>query len=157
MPDRAWQIDGDVSEWMLTDTLQNRVSLGLGPAALAARHWPDGRPRSLAVEHAIDDMEMAIERSPLRHANRDLLTLVCADPAVMSPWIPAGAELHRDEVEQAFSAWVATLDRFGAADPSASGSAAAALLMLRELMHHLGFQRFCVSVTVMLGMPAGPG
>ncbi len=141
MPDRAWKIDGEASDWTLTDTLQKRVSLGLGPAALAARHWPDGRPRSLAVENAIDDVEMAIERSPLRHADRDLLTLVCADPAVLSPWLPADAELHRDEVERAFSMWAATLDRPGAVEPSVSGDGAAALLMLRELMHHLGFQR----------------
>jgi hypothetical protein len=139
----AFLLDTASTGWTLTEGAGVQVALGLAPAALAARHWPRGAPRAIALERAIDEVEEAIERSPLRHADRGLLRLSAAVQAVLPPWPGAGDVLSRDEVEQAFSRLVAASDAAGAAGPvlGVAGEGAAALLMLRELMHHLGFSQ----------------
>lgn len=131
------------SGWLLTDGLGESVTLALSHVALAARHWPGGRPTAIAVERAIDEVEEAIERSGLRHADRDLLTLNGLWPADLWPRLPPGSLLQRDDVEQAFSLMVSGLESSMASSGSSrlAGEGAAALLMLRELMHHLGFRR----------------
>ncbi len=122
--------------WTLTDGSGRAVVLGLDPARLASRHWPSVPPRAIDLERAIDAVEEAIEAGPLRNTPRGVLLLSGEVSAQMPLWhdIEAGALLSRDEVEQAFSRVVASP---GASTPP--GETVAALLMLRELMHHLGF------------------
>lgn len=125
------------------------VNLALGPAALAAAHWPQGRPTPLQIEQAIDAVEDAIEAADVHHAERGILCRM-ADAGA-----GAGADgegegegegkglwpdlfgtrqtLTRDDVEAHFT-------RMAAQTHTLQGEHAAALLMLRELMHHLGFQ-----------------
>lgn len=113
------------------------VSLALGPAALAAAHWPQGRPTPLQIEQAIDAVEDAIEGADLHHAERGILCWMAdADADGEGPWpdlFGTRQTLTRDDVEAHFT-------RMAAQTHTVRGEHAAALLMLRELMHHLGFQ-----------------
>lgn len=118
-----------------------RVTLAVSPQSLAARHWPRGRPSSpQQVEMAIDSTENAIEQSGLRHTGR---TLLGASPSLresLPPDLRGPGVVTRDAVEAEFSRWVAEVE--AGAVSATQGPQAAALLMLRELMHHLGFQAF---------------
>lgn len=135
MDTHPWSLSGGPDGWVLTDGLGGQVRLALAPGALAARHWPSGRPDALALERAIDEVEAAIERTPLRHAPRGVLRL--SGPGLATPdrmGLPLGT-WPREALEQAFSRQLAV------PVPALSGEAAASLLMLRELMHHLGFSQ----------------
>lgn len=127
--------------WALVDEGGNRAELGLDPGRLASRHWPDGRPSAIAVERAIDDVESAIESTGWRHAERGHLRLAVTVSAFNRRSEPAAGLLPRDAVESAFTQWVASL----ALDTAMPGEVAAQLLMLRELMHHLGLQQLQLS------------
>lgn len=122
--------------WSLTEGSNVPISLGMDPARLAARHWPASSPRAIDLERAIDTVEEAIENSSLRHAPRGLLALDESVLAQLPPWHGGGLVMTRDEIEQAFSRLVASLP-----EPALAGESAAALLMLRELMHHLGYSQ----------------
>ncbi len=116
----------------------------LAPVALAQRCWPGRTPRPADLEHAIDLVEEAIEASGLRHAARDTLRLDAHLHAALAGLLNglSAAGLAREQVEQAFATLVAQVQ---AGRPVvAGGGAIAALLMLRELVHHLGFVRVVV-------------
>jgi hypothetical protein len=129
---------------ILVDDEQRSVPLKLSPATIAARHWPLGRPSALQLERAIDDVEMAIEQSGLAHAERDELRTNPHLCGLLPPAFYAPGVFSRNAVEAEFSRLVATAEAVTGLRPAtvADGEAAAALLLLRELMHHLGFQSF---------------
>jgi len=131
------QIDPDGCT--LTDGRQPPVVLQVSPRTIAARHWPRGQPGALQLERAIDDVENAIEQAGLVHGDRGMLRVSAELGALLHPALLSAGLVPRDGVEAAFSRLVFAS---GAADPqhAAVGESAAALLLVRELMHHLGFQ-----------------
>jgi hypothetical protein len=116
--------------------------LACEPALLAARHWPHTLPTPLQLERAIDDVEAAIEQAGLVQAPRGGLLLDETLSGLLAPVLDRGTTVSLDEVERAFSALVSAAQRGPGASTTDTlqGDRAAALLMLRELMHHLGFQ-----------------
>lgn len=117
------------------------VTLQVSPRSIAAHHWPHGTPGLLQLELAIDEVENAIEQAGLVHGDRGVLRVSAGLRELLpAPWRAPGT-ISRDDVEVAFSRLVAAS---GVAGPLAglpnSGEVAAALLMVREIMHHLGFQ-----------------
>jgi len=117
------------------------VVLPLGPRNIASdclRHDP---PTALEVEQAIDVIEEALLRAGLPQAPRGTIvtssTLLRALPGLERD----GAVLARDAVEALFQ----RLASAALGHPSAlagmpmGADVAAALLILREIMHHLGY------------------
>ncbi len=105
----------------------------ISPSMLAATHWPEGRPTALTIEQAIDAVEDAIERAGLRHGDHQLLRWHPDEHLHMADLFGSQELISRDVVEAHFA-------RMAAQAHSWQGAPAAALLMLRELMHHIGFQ-----------------
>jgi hypothetical protein len=119
--------------------------LPLGPAHLVRtclRHTPT---RSGDIEHAIDVIEDALQqvRVPVNGA-----TLVTTDPALVQlirrvvPAAPGGPLwATRDALEQAFQRMASVALGYPAGDQALGGTPheAALLVLVRELMHHLGF------------------
>lgn len=116
--------------------------LALGPDVLAGRHWQQNLPNPLQLERAIDDVEGAIEQSGVVYARRDRLRIAGLFRDLVPQLLSPGAELSRDEIEAEFSKLVSAAHRGpgSGAEVALPGEHAAALLILRELMHHLGFQ-----------------
>jgi hypothetical protein len=123
------------------------VTLPVGPRDLAdavLRHEP---PTPVELERAIDVVEDALTGSGLARADRgDLLTsdaLLAALPGLGT----LGARLNRDAVEALFQ----RLASRSLGTPVAESELpvgrdfAAALLVLRECMHHLGFDGVRIS------------
>jgi exopolyphosphatase/pppGpp-phosphohydrolase len=119
------------------------VTLGVGPRGLAEdvlRHEP---PTPAELERAIDLVEDALTVSRLAHADRGALAIADTDLLSLPGLAAQGASLTRDDVEALFQQLAAR-----AVCPAAATSGlphgrdvAAALLILRECMHHLGFDR----------------
>lgn len=117
------------------------VVLQVSPRALMNRHWPRGRPTPLQLEAAIDDVENAIESTGLRHRPRGILIVSQRLGQAFGSRVDAVVELSRDDVELEFSSLVrASGDATHNEEGAPNGEAAAALLLLREFMHHLGFE-----------------
>jgi len=77
---------------------------------------------------------------------------------LLAPLLDRGTAVRVDEVERAFSALVSAAQRgpgVGTAD-ALQGVRAAALLMLRELMHHLGFQSLMGAADFHFSTPTVP-
>lgn len=132
----------DTDRTVLADGQRGDVSLSVSPHTLAARHWPQGWPTPFQLERAIDDVESAIEQTKLRHADRGALWATTSVQTLMPGLLTPHAVTSRDAVEVAFSRLAAaahTPARHAGADVL-DGEGAAALLILREVMHHLGFQ-----------------
>ncbi len=123
----------------LTGEQLQAVALPVSPATIATRHWPQGQPSLMALERAIDEVESAIEAAGLAHADRGVLRLGTGLGTLLQPALPATGPVARDAVEAAFSRLVANAGA-GSRQGAVGGESAAALLLVRELMHHLGFQ-----------------
>jgi hypothetical protein len=124
-------LHGDAMSAMLT----------VSPQGLAQRHWPHGMPGPLQLELGIDAVEDAIMQAQVPHTSRGALST--SDPLLQHlPGLqPNGAGLRLDQVEGLFQGLVAAspaLRRTGTREPW-SGVQVAALLIVRECMHHLGF------------------
>ena len=109
-------------------------------AALAEELFRHDPPTPHEIEQAIDRVEDALATSGLKHAVRgDLLT---RDPQLhaLLGLRTSGDRMTRDEVEPRFQRLAsASLGHPGLRDGLPAGPAAAALLILRECMHHLGY------------------
>jgi hypothetical protein len=141
MPTAALRVAADHSA--LLDGDLDPVILRVSPRTLAARHWPGGRPGPLPLERAIEEVEDAIERSGLRQADRGVLHATASLRPLLPQRLAAPATYRRDEVEAEFSRLVASSHAAGLGTGlGLAGETAAALLLLRELMHQLGFQAF---------------
>lgn len=135
----ALQVEADHT--VLLDSEQRSVTLRVSPRTLAARHWPRGRPSPLQLERAIDDVEYAIEQAGLRHADRGLLLATGGLLQLLPQRFRSSGEFSRDDVEAEFSQLVAAaVSAVSDAELALNGESAAALLLLHEVMHHLGFQ-----------------
>jgi hypothetical protein len=122
--------DGAVQAWQAD----------IGAAALARRCFRRELPTPLEIEQAIDVVEDVVTRWP--RATQADAVLQCAD-AGWQPWaaLGDGATLSRDTVET----WFQRLASASLGQPMAmqglpaGAEAAARLLIVRELMHHLGY------------------
>lgn len=119
------------------------VTLPVGPSGLAAavlRHDP---PTAAELEHAIDRVEDALAGSRLAAADRGELVISDALLLALPGFDAPGAGLGRDAVEALFQrlASRALGTPVAAAELPHGRDVAAALLILRECMHHLGFGR----------------
>ena len=118
--------------------------LAVGVRRIADEVFRHDPPTPLEMEQAIDAVEDALTRSRERHAERG--ELVTSDP-LLTVWVTAGSvptgrtTLTRDEVEGLFDrlASAALGHPRALADLPRGRDAAAALLILRECMHHLGY------------------
>lgn len=114
-----------------TGSEDTAVSLPTSPLALA-RHWRPGRPPTLAqLEQAIDATEAAISTTAVRQADRGPLVWQTEPGQALPGQAPGQHHWSRDEIEQLFGALVAA--------PWQAQGEPAATLLLRELLHHLGF------------------
>ena len=119
--------------------------LPLGLRSLAGRHFPAGRLNALAIEAAIAEVEDAVMpwHGKLPPASR----LISSDGAVAElaawagmpddgPWL-----LTTEAVEQLFNRWAALAQGRPASQDGlpTTGGFSAALLVLREWLHHLSF------------------
>jgi phospholipase/carboxylesterase len=121
----------------------HNVTLPIGMVGLARdalRHDP---PTPAELERAIDLVEDALMLSRLAHGARG--DLVTADPVLLAlPGLDGqGASLTREGVESLFQSLASrALGMPASADESLHGpEVAAAIIILRECMHHLGFDR----------------
>jgi hypothetical protein len=122
------------------DARAGRMDLLIGPAALASRHWPQGLKSPLQLERAIDDVETAIEALGWTYQRRGTLAV----DAQLAKLLPAlslepGLSISREALEHEFSRLVRDIHAAGPQGPVINASGAAVLLILREVMHHLGF------------------
>ncbi len=116
------------------------IAIGAGEIAdTVFRHSP---PSALEIDQAIDRVEDALTASGLRHGERG--DVVIDDPQLHAVLELGGARLRasRDEVERLFAELAsATPGRIAFGDDGLAGrDAAARLLILRECLHHLGYQ-----------------
>lgn len=118
-------------------------TLRVGARGLAEdvlRHDP---PTPAELERAIDVVEDALTASRLQHRG-DLGELVTADALLLAlPGLDEGAALTRDAVEALFQRLASRSlgTPVAAAELRHGRDIAADLLILRECMHHLGFDR----------------
>jgi hypothetical protein len=137
-PPLAMHVEPDRT--VFTDGAREVFSLQVSPTTLAERHWPNGQPGPLQLERAIDDVEVAIEQKRLSYAERGAL-LMTDSLRRQLPQLRGATRFGKDDVEILFSrlvAWSST-GLATAETQEFSGESAAALLLLREVMHHLGF------------------
>lgn len=122
----------------------SKIVLAVGAQGIADSFFRHDPPLALEIEQAIDAVEDALMSSRLQHAERGGLV---TDEPLLQAWVSGShpqstdTRLTRDEVEAIFERLAtASLGRPGAlVDLPTERTAAAALLILRESMHHLGF------------------
>ncbi len=114
--------------------------------AVGARDITDGvfrhdPPSPVELEQAIDRIEDALAASGLRHAARGELLIRDPRLCALLGLQASGERRTCDEVEDMFGRLVSvSLGQPAAlAGVAGAGDTAAALLILRECMHHLGF------------------
>lgn len=116
--------------------------LNVGSAAMAQRLLVQTPPSPAAMERAIDVVEDALTASGLKKGTRG--DLQPHDPALFQRLglPPDTQRLTREQVEARFQrlASVSLGHPLQADDPPATPEAAALLLVLRECMHHLGYE-----------------
>ena len=122
--------------------VQHLLPTGIAPLVTAFRHR---MPSALALENAIAEVEDAImPAARLLPAQRH--SLYGADPLLLqvihsATANPQATTVSRDAIETLFSALARQAERPGYADAQIPQTPefAAALLVLRECMHHWGF------------------
>jgi hypothetical protein len=118
------------------------VVIAVGVRDIADKLFQHDPPTPLEMEQAIDVVEDALAATDLRQAVRG--DLLISDPQLhaLLGLQPEGDRVTREETEARFQRLAsASLGHAGLLDGLPSGrSAAAALLILRECMHHLGYE-----------------
>lgn len=112
-------------------------ALALGTASIGAP-WRHDQPSAQDIERAIDVIEDALLHVPTTW--RAIGTLVTSDDAIAEWAAAAGAALTLPAVEALFQRLASAALGDPGADRGlpAERDAAAALIILREVMHHLG-------------------
>jgi len=116
--------------------------IGVGVQDILERCFRHHPPAAVEVERAIDLVEDALSASGLVHGARGELAIVGPLPLAALGLTDDGMRLSRDAVEARFERLAAAaLGQPGAAAGMAlDAPAAAALLILRECLHHLGYE-----------------
>jgi exopolyphosphatase/pppGpp-phosphohydrolase len=133
-----------------TSAQQTRIDFGggaaavlpLGAGSLAEAIFRHDPPTAFELEQAIDAVEDALTATRLPHASRGALVTTDSWVRELVGLEAAGTSLTRDGVEGLFQRLVsASQGHTGAlAGLPSGGEGAATLLLLRECMHHLGFE-----------------
>src|SRR5690606_34286376 len=125
------------------------VVIAIGIDSLADDVFLHEPPTPVELERAIDVIEDALMATGLPHVPRD--ELATSDPLLhtLIGRAPGSAHTTLAEVEALFQrlAAVSLGSPGGFSDPAFTRRAAAALLILQECMHHLGYR------AVWVGMP----
>lgn len=139
-PAGATEIRMDEHRTTFSDGAAPEVVVAVGARGLAEGLFRHDPPTSYEIERAIDRVEDALAATGLKHAVRgDLLTRDTQMHALLG-LRTAGDRVTRDEVELRFQRLAsAPLGHLGLRDGLPTGPTAAALLILRECMHHLGY------------------
>lgn len=116
------------------------VDLGIETVAALFRHVP---PTSGEIERAIETIEDALMAARLAHARRGLLSTTSPELGSLPGLTGLGDALDLEQVENLFQRLAAAASGVSnvLGDLPADRKSAAALLILRETMHHLGFER----------------
>lgn len=128
---------------LLEDASGELTRLPVGPAQLAATVFSGDLPRPQELERAIDVTEDAIMSVPPVHAGTGVLRTSEAILSAMHSMAGPELSMTRSQVEVLFQ----SLASASLGDPSAAQQLprqrefAAALLILREVMHHANFER----------------
>jgi hypothetical protein len=127
-------------------TAGGELPLALGIASLRARWLREDPPKAAGLEAAIETVEDAVMPLHGRWPRTDLLQVRSAEAALASISALAGTSLDIEDLEALFQrAAAVALGRPASADPElARGEVVAALVILREVMHHLGFTRLAL-------------
>jgi hypothetical protein len=122
------------------------ADLGIETVTALFKHAP---PAGVEIERAIDVIEDALMATGLGHAGRGALTTASPRLRALPGLATAGAVLDLGEVERLFQrlAAAASGPPLRLSDLPVDRETAAALLILRETMHHLGFDRVRVART----------
>ena len=122
------------------------VVIGVGADELAEAVFQHDPPSALEIEHAIDRIEDALTASGLRHGDRG--DALVDDPPLhaMLGWQGGLGRASREDVERLFQDLAAALPTKPVflRDVPAGRVAAARLLILRECLQHLGFDRIAI-------------
>ena len=131
------------SERSCFDTPAGEVTLALGTKALRARWLPGDPPTAAGLEAAIEAVEDAVMPLHGRWPPDALLQVRASSDSLRTLAVLAGTATDRDGLEALFSrATAVVMGRPVAHDPElAQGEVVAALVILREVLHHLGFER----------------
>lgn len=133
---------------LLSSPDQGEVTIPVGIEHLASDIFLHDPPTPVELERAIDVVEDALMTTGLSHGSRG--ELATPDP-LLHALIGGAPGTHATlaEVEARFQrmAAVSLGSQRLPSDPDLTRRAAAALLILRECMHHLGFQGVWVGVT----------
>jgi hypothetical protein len=131
----------DAHRTTLSNAAADDVVVAVGMSDIAEGLFQHEPPTPLEMERAIDLVEDALTATGLRHAARG--ELQTDDPRLLASLGSRvdDARLGRDEVEAIFQRLAsASLGHPGLWESLPSGrDAAASLLILRECMHHLGY------------------
>lgn len=116
--------------------------IGVGAQDILERCFRHHPPMAVEVERAIDLVEDALSASGLAHGARGELAI--ADPLLLASLGLTGGivRLSRDAVEARFERLAAAAigQPGAAAGMTLNAPGAAALLILRECLHHLGYE-----------------
>lgn len=132
---------------LLSSPAAAEVVIAVGVDRLADHVFLHEPPTPVELERGIDVIEDALMAAGLPHLNRD--DLATSDAHLESLFGPASdtARVSLAEVEALFQrmAAVSLGSPVRAAEPAFTRSASAALLILRECMHHLGYPAVWIS------------
>jgi len=139
-------------------------ALPLGPQALGDRYFPAGRLNALAIEEAIAEVEDIVMPWHGKLPSAASLFMDAAEVAGLARWagMPDNAgpwRLTTEAVEQLFNRWAALAQgRPASQDPlPTTARFSATLLVLREWLHHLGFDGITVVQRTPTAEAAQPG
>lgn len=139
---------GEETSWLATGTQPHPdaiVRLDLGTRQTARAHFGSALPGPLGLEHAIAAIEDRLAQ--VREVSGARSTLATSDAAIVdiarraAAGADPGTRLSIDAVERMFGRLVAVAEGRSAASQDVPDDAAwaAALVILRECMHHLRF------------------
>ena len=118
------------------------ISLALDPQSIVRDCFPRDLPTPVEMEHAIELVEDVITKARIAYANRGVLEISSVDLWKIPGLASDNAPLTRDDIEEMFNrlAMAAHGQRRALGDIPPEPQVAAALIILRECMHHLGFE-----------------
>ena len=150
LPSSATLLQIGADHTVLQTRPDDRRTMDIGSSSIARRFFRHDPPTSLELESAIDAVEDEVMR--VRSLFVDGATMVSTDPALGELATAANSTprddkvLTLDSVEMLFQRLAsASLGHPRAMDGMPAGrEAAARLLILRELMHHLGYASLAI-------------